>query len=187
MKYLKASNPGERDRYYDKAALAQLDREQGRVRINAAEHQSMLYLITGRWLIEEALTGLKPFMRAAGAYRMIAPGAKLIENGVQQCTDHICSDQLISMANNVEGMNVTLSAANNGAGCLNVSYDVLNTVCAQALSACDLCMKTREESKRCHIRREYDMIPAMKLAAKQNSMDAAQCPYVGLEVLDDDT
>lgn len=75
MKYLKASNPGERDRYYDKAALAQLDREQGRVRINAAEHQSMLYLITGRWLIEEALTGLKPFMRAAGAYRMIAPGA----------------------------------------------------------------------------------------------------------------
>lgn len=31
------------------------------------------------------------------------------------------------------------------------------------------------------------MIPAMKLAAKQNCMDAAQCPYVGLEVLEDDT
>ena len=70
---------------------------------------------------------------------------------------------------------------------LNVSYAALNAICGQALSACDLCMKTREESKRCHIRRAYDMIPAMKLAAKQNSMDAAQCPYVGLEVLDDDT
>lgn len=186
MKCLRAKNHGERDRYYDKAALARLDQEQGRVRINAAEHQSMLYLITGRWLIEEALQTLRPFCRCAGALGRLAPGLKMIENGIQKCTDHICSEQLIAMANNVEGMNVTLSAANNGAGCLNVSYDVLNTVCAQALSACDLCMKTREESKRCHIRRAYDMIPAMKLAAKQNSMDAAQCPYVGLEVLDDE-
>lgn len=186
MKCLRANNPGERDRYYEKAALARLDQEQGRVRVNAAEHQSMLYLITGRWLIEEALQTLRPFCRCAGALGRLAPALKMIENGIQKCTDHICSEQLIAMANNVEGMNVTLSAANNGAGCLNVSYDVLNTVCAQALSACDLCMKTREESKRCHIRRAYDMIPAMKLAAKQNSMDAAQCPYVGLEVEDED-
>ena len=80
---------------------------------------------------------------------------------------------------------MTLSAPNNGPGCLNVRYDVLNTLCGHALSACDLCVKTREESKRCQIRRAYDTLPAMKLAAKQNSMDATQCPYVGLEVEDE--
>ena len=122
MKCLRANNPGERDRYYDKAALARLDQEQGRVRINAAEHQSMLYLITGRWLIEEAMQTLRPFCRCAGALGRLAPALKMIENGIQKCTDHICSEQLIAMANNVEGMNVSLSAANNGAGCLNVSY-----------------------------------------------------------------
>ena len=67
MKCLRANNPGERDRYYDKAALARLDQEQGRVRVNAAEHQSMLYLITGSWLIEEAMQTLRPFCRCAGA------------------------------------------------------------------------------------------------------------------------
>ena len=184
MKCLRANNPGERDRYYDRAKLAQLDRDQGRVRLNSAEHQSMLYLITGRWLIEEALQGLKPFCRAAGSYRRIKPALSMIANAIQKNTDHICSDQLISMANNVENMTVTLTATPNGSGCLNVNYDALNAICGQALSACDMCAKTREESKRCHVRRAYDMIPTMKQAARQNSMDAAQCPYVGLEVLE---
>lgn len=186
MKCLRANNPGERDRYYDRAKLAQLDREQGRVRMNAAEHQSMLYLITGRWLIEEAMQGLKPFCKAAGSYRRIASALPMIANAIKKNTDHICSDQLISMANNVENMTVTLTAQPNGSGCLNVNYDVLNAICGQALSACDMCVKTRAESKACPVRRAYDMIPAMKLAARQNSMDAEQCPYVGLEVEDED-
>lgn len=182
MKYLKAANPGERDRYYDKAALAKVDKDQGRVRLNSSQHQSMLYLITGRWLLEEGFETLKSFMKDAGAYHRVASALPMIHNAIQKCTDHISSDQLISMANNVEGMAVTLSASHNVPGCLNVSYNVLNTLCGHALSACDLCMKTREESKSCPVRRAYDMIPAMKLAAKQNSMDAAQCPYIGLEV-----
>ena len=79
MKCLRANNPGERDRYYDRAKLAQLDREQGRVRMNAAEHQSMLYLITGLWLIKEALQTLREFCRCAGALRLLAPALKMIE------------------------------------------------------------------------------------------------------------
>lgn len=86
MKCLRANNPGERDRYYDKAALARLDQEQGRVRVNAAEHQSMLYLITGRWLIEEALQTLRPFCRCAGVPVFHRQGH--LRNGSQEGRHH---------------------------------------------------------------------------------------------------
>ena len=89
------------------------------------------------------------------------------------------------MANNIENMTVTLSATPNGAGCLNVSYAAMNAICGQALSACDLCMKSREESKRCEVRKAYEAIPVLKLAARQHATGQEACPYQGLEVPED--
>lgn len=53
------------------------------------------------------------------------------------------------------------------------------------MHACDLCAKTREESRACEVRRAFDAVPALKLAARQNNMGAEACPYVGLEVPED--
>ena len=63
-----------------------------------------------------------------------------------------------------------------------MSYNAINAICGQALHACDFCAKTREESKTCEVRRAFDCVPALKLAARQSDMGAEACPYVGLEV-----
>lgn len=100
----------------------------------------------------------------------------------------MCSTQLISTANNLENLTVTLSAspiATPGGGCLNIPYNAINAICGHALHACDLCAKTREESRACEVRRAFDAVPALKLAARQNNMGAEACPYVGLEVPED--
>lgn len=188
MKTLRAANPGMRDKYFSKAQLAQLDKDQGRERLNAPQQQSLLYLSTGRWLIEEGFHGLEDFLRKIGAWRRIRIALPLVKNALQLCADNMCSTQLISTANNLENLTVTLSAspiATPGGGCLNIPYNAINAICGHALHACDLCAKTREESRACEVRRAFDAVPALKLAARQNNMGAESCPYVGLEVPED--
>ena len=110
MKTLRAANRGMRDKYFDKAALAQLDKDQGRTRLNAPQQQSLLYLTTGRWLIEEGFHGLDPFLRKIGAWRRVRIALPLVKNALNIIADHMCTGQLISQANNLENLTVTLSA-----------------------------------------------------------------------------
>lgn len=189
MRTLRAANPGTRDRYFDKAQLAQLDRDQGRTPLNARQQQHVMYLSTGRWLVEEAFLGLEDFLRKAGAWRRIRIAMPLIRNALQLVADHMCCNQLLSMANNLEGMTVTLSASpitNPDSGCLNVRYNAINAICGQALHACDLCAKTRAQSRDCPVRKAFDQVPALQLAARQIDMGAEACPYQGLEVPEDE-
>lgn len=188
MKTLRAANPGLRDKYFSKAQLAQLDKDQGRERLNAPQQRSLLCVLAGRWLIEEGFHGLEDFLRKIGAWRRIRIALPLVKNALQLCADNMCSAQLISTANNLENLNVTLSASpitTPGGGCLNIPYNAINAICGQALSACFFCDKTREASKTCEVRRAFDTIPALKLAARQSNMGAEACPCQGVEVPED--
>ena len=189
MRTLRAANPGTRDRYFDKARLAQLDRDQGRTPLNARQQQNVMYLSTGRWLVEEGLYGLEGYLRKVGAWRRLRIALPLIQNSLQIVADHMTCNQLLSMANNLEGMVVTMSASpvtNPGGGCINVSYNAINAICGQALHACDLCAKTRGQSRDCPVRKAFDQVPALQLAARQIDMGAEACPYMGLEVPEDE-
>ena len=64
-------------------------------------------------------------------------------------------------------------------------YKAIDAICGQALSACFFCDKSREESKRCEVRKAYEAIPVLKLAARQNTSGQEVCPYQGLEVPED--
>ena len=109
----------------------------------------------------------------------------MLRNLAQLCADHMSHNQLVSIADNMGRVAVTISAepiTTPEGGCINVRYNAINALCGQALHACDFCAKTREESKSCEVRRAFDAIPALKLAARQSDMGAEACPYVGLEV-----
>ena len=61
MKMVRVKNDNGQQQLYSKAQLAQLDKDQGRIRLNAHQHQSVIYLLLARYLLEEA-------MGAAGAF-----------------------------------------------------------------------------------------------------------------------
>lgn len=187
MKYLTVPSRGQRGEYLSKADLARVDKYEDRVRLNAEQHQAMLYLAVGRYLVEEGAQRLEEYTRKVGAWRRLRAVVPMLHNAVQLCANKMSCSQLLAMADNLEHMTVTLSATPIGAegGCLNVRYKTIDAICGQALSACFFCDKSREESKRCEVRKAYEAIPVLKLAARQNASGQEACPYQGLEVPED--
>ena len=184
MKYLHVPKRGQRGQWLSKADLAKADEIEGRRRLNAGELQAMLYLAVGRYLLEEGFDRLGGFVREAGAHRRLASAIPMVHNAVQPCANRMSCAQLIAMADNLEQMTVTMSATPIGAegGCLNIRYNALDALCGQALHACDLCAKTRDQSRDCPVRKAFDQIPVLQLAARQIDMGAEACPYQGLAV-----
>lgn len=182
MKILRAACKGELDKMYDEKVLARLDEEQGRKRLSSGQVEALISMTVGQQLLRTGYDALRSHAQYAGADRRLNMAIPMAGNAISQLSDKISGEQLITISNNTQGVCITLSADPMD-GQVNVSYKHLARIVASALDTCELsCTMTREESKSCPLRRAYECVPGMKLAARQNSKDATRCPYSGLGI-----
>lgn len=182
MKILRASVKGQPDKVYDEEKLAKLDEEQGRKRLSSGEVEALISLSTGRQLMVDGYAKLKEHAKYAGATRRLNMAIPMAYNAIQQMTSKVSGAQMITVINNTNNVCISLSADPIDGQC-NISYNNMSRIAAAALETCTLsCIYNREESKRCPLRRAYECVPGLKIAAKGNSKDASRCPYVGLEI-----
>lgn len=182
MKVLRAAVKGEMDKVYDEKELARLDEEQGRRRLNSGQVEALIALSAGRQLMQDGYESLRDHAKYSGAARRLNMAIPMAYNAIKKMTEKVCGEQIITISNNTRGISITLSADPMD-GQINISYRSMAQIVSAALDTCELsCTCSREESKRCQLRRAYDCVPGMKLAAKQHSSDPQRCPYAGLEI-----
>lgn len=197
MKILRAVSRGKPPAMYDEKILAQLDEEQGRRRLNNAEVDMLIALKVGTNLIMQAYEDvLQPFAQYAGADRRIRQAIALLCNANRLLSDKIAGAQLITIANNTDDNSISLSSMpKQKPGCINIDWQALCHIVNRALESCEMtCTCDLIQSKRCELRRAFEQVPSLALAARvQAKKDKRSCPYMMLELdagldggLDDD-
>lgn len=189
MKTLKASTGTKQhlDRYYDPEVLKQLDIEQGRRRLTWREVDGVIALLVARQLITDASEALSGMSRDVGAYNGIKSAEGHLKRALGLLRDKISGSQLISIANNVNDCDVSISA-NPVCGdrqMINIDRQHMQHIVNQACRGCDYtCTCNREESRMCELRRALDCVPGVKKQAKQDWNDHTKCPYQMFEMED---
>lgn len=171
------------DKCYDKVRLRELDKQQDRRRLNAVELEGMIYLAVADMMVGSAAEMLKRHTAHAGQQKRMNMLPSMIHNAVREMSNRIQSEQLITLANNVNGAEVSLTTYVKP-GAMNIQYQHMQAIVNQALASCEMmCTKTREESKCCPVRRALENVPGMKGAARERAqLNVDGCPYAGLEL-----
>lgn len=181
MKCLRAKCPGGTDKYYDEAALARMDEDQGRKRLNNAEVEMLIACKVSLHLLMQAYEEvLRPFAEYAGADRSLKTAISMLNNACQLMSDKTSGAQLITIANNANDATVTLSAAPTCAqGWVNIPWTSLAHIVNRALETCEMtCDCDNRESGKCVLRKAYEQVPSMlPLAREAAKQDKSSCPY----------
>lgn len=169
------------DKHYDERKLRQLDIDQNRRRLNADEKDGLYYVAVASMLASNGLAMVDKHARHSGQHRRLTTATSMLHNAMREMSNHVQSEQLITIANNVNKTDVILSSR-PVEGCLNIQYRHMQAIVNQALQNCELlCTADREESKRCPVRLALECIPGMKGAARERAqLDSTRCPYAGL-------
>lgn len=175
----RATGVGHSDQYYDLDKLRKTDAEQGRKQLNGAEVEAMVAISVARQLAEDAYKVLKPHAAMSGATRRLNMAIPMLRNANMLMSGKVAGRQLLTIANNANDVEITLSAA-PAAGAININRDAMMHIVNRAFEACEFCTCNREQSKVCQLRAAYNNVPGVKAAAKENSKDPDRCPYAGL-------
>lgn len=176
----KASN-APYDKHYDESKLRQLDVEQNRRRLNTDEKDGLYYVAVASMLASNGLAMVDKHATHSGQHRRLTTATSMLHNAMREMSNHVQSEQLITIANNVNNTDVILSSRPVD-GCLNIPYRHMQAITNQALQTCELlCTADREESKTCPMRKALECIPGMKGAARERAQYCGDsCPYAGL-------
>lgn len=186
MKILRAVSRGKPPAMYDEKILARLDEEQGRRRLNNAEVDMLIALKVGTNLIMQAYEDvLQPFARYAGADRRLKQAITLLCHANQMLADKIAGAQLITIANNTDNNSISLSSMpTQKPGNVNIDWAALCHITNRALETCEMtCTCDSLQSRQCALRRAFEQVPSLALAAKvQAKKNKRNCPYMLLEM-----
>lgn len=169
------------DKQYDRKKLKQIDIDQNRRRLNAVEVEGMIYLAVADMMVGSAAEMLKAHTVHAGQQKRMNMLPSMIHNAVREMSNRVQSEQLITIANNCNGAEISLTTYVKP-GCMNIQYQHMQAIVNQALQSCELiCAKNREESKVCPVRRALENVPGMRGAARERAQYCGDaCPYAGL-------
>lgn len=171
----------------DDAICDELNRTQGRVRLKGGELDKLVMAQVGLRALEDGTDGLEDYAKARNQWRKLRPALKLMSNVLADLTDHIDARQFITVYNNFNAVNITVSALPVTQFTNIRQEDLSELVTAASLNCAATCLKTREESKRCRLRKAFESIPGLKKIAKQSAIGLGECPYMTMgEMTDDD-
>jgi len=181
MKILRATSRGELDKWYDEKALKSLDEEQGRRRLCGAEVEALIGFATADNLLDKCMPVLGDLIGESGQKRRASMISPMTRNMLYGLVRKVQANQLITIANNVNNVNITLSAVPTGGYC-NIAWEHMQTICDQALATCQMgCDKSRDESKRCPVRKALDTVPGLREVRKSRG-NTQDCPYADMSL-----
>lgn len=163
-----------------KEGRAQLDADEGRVRLQNDQMESMIVMLGCLVVMRKAVDNLKPFMRKTRMGRMISAAMGLMYKGTAGMMSKVSAAQCATMDANTKGVTVSISSARVPAY-VNIDHDDLLMIVDRALEACEMyCTADCQKSKSCLLRRAYEQVPM--LGELRRGAGAQDCPYMGVRV-----
>lgn len=179
MKILRATSKGELDKCYDTKELKRLDEEQGRRRLNGAESEALIGFATASNLVNRTVPVLDTLAHELDITKRMKWLQSMLHNTVPILARKVRSSQLITIANNINDVSIILSA-NPTPGYCNISWADLQTICDHAMATCQMgCDKSRDESKRCPVRKALSHVPGIRDVEKSRG-NTQDCPFAGI-------
>ena len=166
------------------AQMEQLDEKEGRRRVAGYELDALVMLNVGRVFLHTAMEDVKKFAKEVGVYQKIAPSMTMLDNACRTMTDHISRRQCQSIDANYNQVTVSISSLPVPQW-TNIKQTDLSTIINQATRMCSLdCTCSREQAKRCELRKALDTVPGMKEASRSAFDQDDCCPYLIFSVPD---
>lgn len=163
-----------------KAGRAQLDADEGRVKLYNDQLEAMVVARGCLVMLRGTLERLMPFIKATGAGKMLAAGIGLVRRCIEQMMCKVSSAQCQTMDANTRGVTVTVSSV-KVPGMVNISQPDLTMITDRALEACEMyCTASCQESKSCPLRRALECVPM--LSGVKRDAGAEDCPYKGVRL-----
>lgn len=163
-----------------KAGRAQLDADEGRIRLQNNQMEAMIILRGCLVVMRKAVEILKPFVRKTGAGRMLMAAIGLMYKATSDMMSKVSSGQCATMDANTKGVTVSVSSVKVPAY-VNIGHDDLLMIADRALESCEMyCTADCQESKSCLLRRAYEQVPM--LGDLRHGAGAKDCPYMGVRL-----
>ena len=163
-----------------KAGRAQLDADEGRIRLYNNQLESMIVLRGCLVVMRKAVEPLKPFVRKTGKGKMLAAAMGLLCKATTDMMTKVSAAQCATMDANTKGVTVSVSSAPVH-GYVNIRYDHLMAIMDRGLECCELlCPANCQESKGCFLREAYAQVPMMSDLPRGAGVQ--DCPYKGVRL-----
>lgn len=163
-----------------KAGRAQLDADEGRVRLQNDQMESMIVLRGCLVIMRKAAEILKPFTRKTGKGRMLAAAMGLMYKETAGMMSKVSAAQCATMDANTRGVTVSVSSVKIPAY-VNIAHDDLLMITDRALEACEMyCTADCQQSKSCLLRKAFEQVPM--LGELRRGAGAQDCPYMGVRL-----
>lgn len=163
-----------------KAGRAQLDADEGRVRLYNDQMESMIVLRGCLVVMRKAVDNLKPFVRKTGKGRMMSAAVGLLYKATADMMSKVSAAQCATMDANTKGVTVSVSSAKVPAY-VNIDHDDLLMITDRALEACEMyCTADCQASKSCLLRKAFEQVPM--LGELRRGAGAQDCPYMGVRL-----
>ena len=160
------------------AACDEMNRTQGRTLVSGGEVDGLIMLQAGLALADNGMSKLKRYAKARNQLRRIMPALAQVRKAAEDMTDHVEARQYIALHNNFANVMLTISSL-PVPQYTNVEQSMLSEiVTAASLNCAATCTMSREESKRCKLRKAFSTIPGLKQVTKENAFGLGGCPYM---------
>ena len=169
---------GGRDYVMTDAICDEINRTQGRTRLSGGEVDDLVKAQVGIRLFEDGVGGLENYAKLRKQWGKLRPALALASNALADMTDHIDARQFITVYNNYNAVNITVSALPVPQFTNIRQEDLSELVNAASLNCAATCTKSQEESKRCKLRKAFSTIPGLKQVAKEHAFGLGSCPYM---------
>ena len=168
---------------YTPDQVDRINTEQNRRRVNGAEMEAMMALITaGNILILSApvLLDIADHIGKRSQLKRLVTQYRKLMTKLNMAVE---VRQMGAICGQLENARICVSAE-PVARYVNIRHDTLMHICNRAMEMCDMCCTcTREESKQCELRRALELVPGVKEQGKESARkDATRCPYRGMEM-----
>lgn len=163
-----------------KAGRAQLDADEGRVRLYNDQMEAMIVLRGCLVVMRKAVERLKPFIRKTGKGRMLSAAMGLMYKATADLMNKVSAAQCATMDANTKGVTVSVSSVKVPAY-VNIDHDDLLMITDRALEACEMyCTADCQQSKSCLLREAFEQVPM--LGDLPRGAGAQDCPYMGVRL-----
>lgn len=160
-----------------KEGRAQLDRDEGRERLNNSGIESLVALQACDTVGQKAYASIDKFVKKTGAGKMLKAQIAGMRKSLRDIMSKVSVSQIRTLQANTQLVNITVTSSRVPA-MVNIDVEDLTHICNRALEMCAFsCACTREESKECRLRQALEQVASSCVEAVRS--DPTKCPYAG--------
>lgn len=166
-------------RYPDtKEGRAQMDRDEGRVRVPNSGMESLITLQACAKVARKSYPSITQLVKKTGEGKMLKAQIAGMLKSLSDIMSKVSVSQNRTLQANTQLVNITVTSGRVPA-MVNIDVEDLTHICNRALEMCAFsCACTRDESKECRLRQAFEQVPSACVEAVHD--DPTKCPYAGM-------